>query len=291
MRVDIRYLDTFLVVCETGGILKASYQLNITQPAVSYRIKQLENQVNTKLFKVSGRRLILTPAGEKLKNLSLRYLKDLSTIHIDLFETNTEVRETLKIASVAGYGRYILFPILSNLNLENIRIDLTYPLASDVFTGIEEGVYDLGFVYHKKISNLLRYEKIFQYEYVCICNNKLSKTLQDTNVFANYERYPFITYHESDYIFGKWFDSIFGKMPRNTPSLHHFEELEEVIYFIQKGKGITIIPDYLLNSEQWKKGLNVIKPNAKKCTNTVYAVTRIDKEYSKEINKLIKNLA
>ena len=290
MRLDVRYLDTFLAVCETGGISKASYQLNITQPAVSYRIKQLENQLNAKIFKPSGRKLILTSAGEKLRNLSLRYLEDLSTIHIDLLETKKEIRETVKIASVAGYGRYILFPVLSNYNLEYIRIHLAYPLASDVFTGVEDGVYDIGFVYHKKVSHLLKYTSIFQYEYVCICNENLSKKLSDFSVLKNYESFPYITYYESDYVFGKWFVSIFGKIPHNTPSLHHFEELEEVMLFVQKGLGITIIPDYLLNYKQFKKGLKVIRPNTKKCTNIVYAITRSDKELTDEIKNLIKKL-
>ncbi len=290
MRVDIRYLDTFLVVCETGGISKASHQLHITQPAVSYRIKKLEDQLGIKLFESSGRNLILTPAGEKLKNLSIRYIEDLSTIQIQLFDQSNVTKETLKIASVSGYGRYILFPILSNYNLENIRINLAYPLASDVFTGVEEGIYDLGFVYHKKISKLLMYELIFQYEYICICHKELSEKLPDFRTFSNYVNYPYITYYESDYVFGKWFDSIFGKIPHNIPSLHHFEELEEVIVFIQKGLGITIIPDYLINFEQLKKGLKVIRPNTKKCINTVYAVTRTDKENTEEMNCLIKTL-
>lgn len=290
MRVDTRYLDTFLVVCETGGIVKASLQLNITQPAVSYRIKQLENQLNVKLFKPSGRRLILTPAGEKLKNLSSRYLEDLSTIHIQILNKSDEIRETLRIASVSGYGRYVLFPTLSKYNLEKIRIDLSYPLASEVFSGIEGGLYDIGFVYHKKISNLLIFEKIFKYEYVCICNDDISKKLPDYKVFTNYESYPYITYYESDFVFGKWFDSIFGRIPRNTPSIHHFEELEEVMVFVKDGKGITIIPDYLMNAAQLKDGIKVIRPNNKKCNNIVYAVTRIDREQSNKISSLIREL-
>ena len=290
MRVDIRYLDTFLVVCETGGISKASHQLHITQPAVSYRIKKLEDQLNLRLFKPSGRNLILTPAGERLKNLSIRYIEDLSTIQLQLLSQSNTTKETLKIASVSGYGRYILFPILSNYNSENVRINLTYPLASDVFTGIEEGIYDLGFVYHKKVSKTLIYELAYQYEYICICDKEVSEKLPDFRVFSNYENYPYITYHESDYVFGKWFDSIFGKIPRNTPSLHHFEELEEVMVFVKKGVGITIIPDYMMNFEQFKKGIKVIRPNTKKCRNTVYAVTRTDKEQSKEMNCILKKL-
>ena len=290
MRVDIRYLDTFLTVCESGGISKASFQLHLTQPAVSYRVKMLERQLKLKLFEPRGRSLVLTPAGQRLKNLSQRYLEDLSAVHTEMIQDADAGRETIKIEAVSGYGRYVLFPVLCEPEFSRYRIHLAYPTAIDIFKEIEEGVYDLGFVYHKKTSHLLEFQTVYQEELVLVCRGELRKKLTDPQNLENYEAYPFITYDESDYVFGKWFDSVFGRIPRNTPSIHHFQELEEVMTMLGKGQGLTIVPDYVMRAKDWRKGLVVIRPMGKRCVNSVFAVTRAGASRPRLIGNLLERL-
>lgn len=290
MRVDIRYLDTFLTVCETGGIAKASAQLHLTQPAVSYRIKMLEQQLNTKLFNHRGKRIVLTDTGKRLQSLSVRYLEELSTIHTDLIHPTPELRQTMRIGSVSGFGRYILFPVLCEEEFSGYRLHLTYPTAIEIFDEIEQGTYDLGFVYHKKTSNLLQFHKTYEEELVLISGKGFSKNLPNLNKIENYSALPFITYDESDYVFGKWFDSMFGRQPNHIPSLHHFQELEEVIVMISQMEGITIIPDYVINSKKFKERITILRPLKKKCLNMVYAVTSTGKTDSAITKKLLKIL-
>lgn len=290
MRTEIRYLDTFLTVCESEGITKASVQLHLTQPAVSYRIKALERQLNLKLFEPKGRRLVLTPAGQRLKNLSQRYVENLSVIHSEMLQEAGADREAIKILAVSGYGRYVLFPVLCEPEFSRHRIHLAYPTAIDIFKEIEEASSDLGFVYHKKTSRLLEFQTVFLEELVLICPNELQKRLPDPGDLENYRVYPFITYDESDYVFGKWFNSVFGRIPQNTPSIHHFQELEEVMTMLGKGNGMTIVPDYVRQAKDWRKGLTVIRPLGKKCMNSVFAVTRAGTRRPRLVADLLERL-
>ncbi len=290
MRAEIRFLDTFLTVCESGGISKASVQLHLTQPAVSYRIKMLERQLNLKLFELEGKRLILTPAGQRLRNVSQRYLEDLSAIHTDMLQAADADKETIKISAVSGYGRYVLFPVLCEPKFSRYRIHLAYPTAVDIFKEIEDGVYDLGFVYHKKTSRLLEFQTVYLEELVLVCRSDLRKKLSDPRNLDNYEAYPFITYDESDYVFGKWFDSVFGRIPQNTPSIHHFQELEEVMTMLGKGGGLTIVPDYVRRAKDWRKGLTVIRPLGRRCVNSVFAVMRAGRRRPRIIVDLLERL-
>ncbi|EFE21474.1 HTH-type transcriptional regulator HdfR [Edwardsiella tarda] len=64
--MDTELLKTFLEVSRTRHFGKAAETLYLTQSAVSFRIRQLENQVGTELFTRHRNNIQLTPAGQKL---------------------------------------------------------------------------------------------------------------------------------------------------------------------------------------------------------------------------------
>lgn len=68
-RLNLEQLRTFLAVVRLGGVNKASQSLNLTQPAVTTRIRNLEQSLGAKLFDRDGGVLTLTKRGELL----LRY--------------------------------------------------------------------------------------------------------------------------------------------------------------------------------------------------------------------------
>ncbi|MFA5468737.1 MAG: LysR family transcriptional regulator [Sphaerochaetaceae bacterium] len=69
-------IKTFLTLVELGSYTKTAEQLNLTQPAVSHQIRQLENEYKIKIFYKAGRTFKLTTEGEVL----LRYAKQAASI-------------------------------------------------------------------------------------------------------------------------------------------------------------------------------------------------------------------
>lgn len=65
--MDFR-IDTFLAVCETMNLTRASERLGLTQPAVSQHIRALEERFGSKLLRYEGKKLSLTPAGALLRD-------------------------------------------------------------------------------------------------------------------------------------------------------------------------------------------------------------------------------
>jgi DNA-binding transcriptional LysR family regulator len=61
--LDIRSLDCFIVAAEELHFRRAAQRLNLTQPALSQRIRVLEDEVGTPLFERDRRHVALTPAG------------------------------------------------------------------------------------------------------------------------------------------------------------------------------------------------------------------------------------
>ena len=70
--IDSTQLATFLAVAESGGVLPASRRLNITQPAVTARIQQLEKTLAAPLFLRSPRGMTPTARGRRLLDYARR---------------------------------------------------------------------------------------------------------------------------------------------------------------------------------------------------------------------------
>ena len=64
--IDLELYRIFSIVASEGNLTRASQILNISQPAVTKHIKNLENELNVKLFKRSKYGMILTNNGQKL---------------------------------------------------------------------------------------------------------------------------------------------------------------------------------------------------------------------------------
>ncbi len=64
--MDLRHARTFVTVAELGTVSRAAVRLHIAQPALSRQIRDLEEELDLKLFDRVGRRLVLTGEGEQL---------------------------------------------------------------------------------------------------------------------------------------------------------------------------------------------------------------------------------
>ena len=65
--MTLRHIKTFYEVCMRGGVTSAAKSLCVAQPSVSQTIAELESYYGVQLFERVGRKLVLTPEGEKLK--------------------------------------------------------------------------------------------------------------------------------------------------------------------------------------------------------------------------------
>jgi DNA-binding transcriptional LysR family regulator len=66
MRLDVESLRTFLAVVEAGGVTRAAPRLNLSQSAVSWKLKRLEERVGRPLTVIDARRIELTDDGQAL---------------------------------------------------------------------------------------------------------------------------------------------------------------------------------------------------------------------------------
>ena len=82
MAMDSRHLETLLWVVRLGGVGAAAQHLNLTQPAVTRRIQELERELGAKVLRRQGRNVVPTALGQKCLRSAERILSEVATMRI-----------------------------------------------------------------------------------------------------------------------------------------------------------------------------------------------------------------
>lgn len=106
-------LSTFLAVAENGGVLPASRRLNLSQPAVTARIRQLEETLGAPLFLRSARGMVLTPRGKRLITYARRMAALLTDAANALDLAEAAPAEPLTLAASTTPAAHLLPGILA----------------------------------------------------------------------------------------------------------------------------------------------------------------------------------
>jgi DNA-binding transcriptional LysR family regulator len=82
MGMDSRHLETLLWVVRLGGIGAAAQHLNLTQPAVTRRIQELERELGAKVLRRQGRNVVPTPVGQTCLGSAERILSEVAIMRV-----------------------------------------------------------------------------------------------------------------------------------------------------------------------------------------------------------------
>lgn len=106
----------FKTVAEQGGFSAASRVLNRSQSTISYAVNKLEKQLNVKLFRIDGKMLSITPAGQNLLQRLYPILSDFSNLEQTASYLADGVEANLTVVVDAIFPKDLLFDVLSQFN-------------------------------------------------------------------------------------------------------------------------------------------------------------------------------
>ncbi len=89
--MNTQWIETFLMVVKENNVTKAAEVLGFSQPTVTFQIKQLENELDVKLFEKSGTRLRLTAKGEEYAEYARKIMFQINESGIRLHESDESV--------------------------------------------------------------------------------------------------------------------------------------------------------------------------------------------------------
>ena len=128
--MDFRHLRTFVAVAELRHFARAASLCNLSQPAVSHQIAQLEAELGTKLLNRAARRVSLTVAGEVFLEEARRILAAVDRTHERMQEVASGAVGRIRLGATATAGLYLLPSLLATYRKAHPTFDLQLEIAS-----------------------------------------------------------------------------------------------------------------------------------------------------------------
>src|SRR3954452_20938579 len=112
MDLEIRHLRLVAAVADVGSLTRAGDQLPLTQSALSHQLRDIESRLGAALFLRVGKRLVLTPAGERLLGSATDVLARLERTEQDIRERGRDRAGSLRITTECYTCYHWLPPLL-----------------------------------------------------------------------------------------------------------------------------------------------------------------------------------
>lgn len=143
MSENLNDLKAFIVVAQTGSFTKAAGQLGVSQSALSYTLKILEQRLGVKLLNRTTRSVSTTQEGEQLLHDIAPLISGIEQKLYNLNEFRDSPRGRLRINGTELSLNFLLWDKLSKFSHDhpNIQLELTMDYA---FTDIVKDRYDIG---------------------------------------------------------------------------------------------------------------------------------------------------
>lgn len=144
--MDIRQLQYFVGIAETGRFSDASRMLFVTQSAVSQQIKQLEEELGTQLFVRQPHSVTLTESGQELLPLAKKVLRGVAECRDRISDLKGLLCGTLNIGLTYSLEPYIRETMLAfMMRYPKVKVNAYYKSLSELLRMLKDHDIDIMF--------------------------------------------------------------------------------------------------------------------------------------------------
>ena len=248
-----RRLQVFYTVAKLLSFTKAAGTLHMTQPAVTFQVRQLEEHFNTRLFDRTHNRVTLTEAGRK----SYEYAEEIFELYAEMEnsvkELTGDVSGALTLGASTTIAEYMLPSLLSGFTKKypDIQLRLKVSNTEGIVSMIENSMIDLGIVEGPVTNKNLLVEVCRVDHLVAIVPTEHELDSQQSITMDEFMHYPFVCREEGSGTRDVIMDYM-TKMGLDKNNLNICLELgspESIKGAVEAGMGVSIVSSATIEKE------------------------------------------
>jgi len=248
--MELKYLNTFKTILETGSFLNAARKLNYTQSTVTFQIQQLEQELSVKLFEKIGRKMMITQAGKDVLpyvDTILQSAEQLKNYGKDILQ----ITGTLKISMPETLLTYRMQPILKAFRQQAPSVKLSvqalncYTIRDQIVNGgADVGIhYDVG-----GYGSTTIIEKLAVFPLALVACPSLKDQHCDF-VSPNQRKPVCLITNDRESIFQKMFDNYLEEKGIVLDGIMELGSIEAIKRSVVSDLGIAYLPRYVVEDE------------------------------------------
>ena len=164
MELEVRHLKLVVAVAEEGSVTAASRRLHVTQSALSHQLRDAEEKIGAALFLRLSKRMVPTPAGERLLQSARSVLGELERTGREISGNNGENAGLIRLSTECYTCYHWLPPLLKEFRKKypKVEISIDADATHDPLAALREGRLDVGVVSCEVTDRALRVESLFE---------------------------------------------------------------------------------------------------------------------------------
>lgn len=254
MDINLEWYRSFYWVANTGSLTAAAERLNITQPAVSHTIKQLEEKMGGPLFFRTSRGVELTTEGKVLLSFIEQAFHNVELGERAIAEMNNLNSGEIHIGASDTLCKYYLLPHLEQFHEQfpNVRIHITNRTTPETLTLLKEGKIDFGIVGLPAADKQIDFRKSTELQDCLVGGKGYRHLANQTMPLADIQQYPLLCL-EAGGSTRKSMDEFLASNDLMITPEFELGSVDLLVQFALRGFGLAfVIRDYV--TEELKSG-------------------------------------
>lgn len=257
---DLSGLATLKAVVELGGVAEAGQALCVGQPAVTKRLRALDNCYGVSLMQRKGRRLELTPAGEKVYAYARLTLDHQTSLLDDLASLRTG-QNRLRLEVTSAIGEHMLPDLLLNFadTYPEYQIDSRMGYTRRIQTRLATGLSDMALLELAPDHPDILVQKWLDDEVVLVCG--------PTHPLRGIDLIPVTKLNQLSYILRERSSSMRITLEKalndigidQVPIAMEVGSMDTIVEMLQRGKHVSFLPRFVVEEALNKGSLYHIK--------------------------------
>lgn len=244
MHFDLTDLRLFVQVAECKSITKGAEKMHLSLPAVSNRIKELENQAGVRLLYRAPRGVAVTPAGQVLLQHSLALLSQVENLKDDMQRFCEGVKGHIRVfantTAVTEFMPKVLAGFLASH--PNIDVDLQERLTPEIIRGVLDGTTDLGIMSGPVDADGLEAHHFSTDRLVLAVTKDHPLAALEKVAFSKAIPYDFVGLHESSTL-QTFVNKLLREANRRLRQRIQVSNFEALCRMVEAGVGIGVVPE------------------------------------------------
>ncbi len=287
--LNLDQLNAFVEVIEQGSFSAVAERMNLSQPAISLQVRQLEKRLGVRLIERVGRKAMPTAAGSELLVHARRIEATVAEALSDMARHSTGTIGRVRLGTGASACIHLLPPILGGLrqSFPSLEITVNTGNTADIVKAVEDNRIDIGFVTLPASGRMLEVTPVMEDEFVVIAPADIAGLPRKITAAA-LARHPVLLYEpggNTRRIVDQWFARS-GVELKPVMALGSVEAIKELV---AAGLGLAVLPRMAVEHKDGASPLQV-RSLSPRLARKLAVVVRLDKPLHLGLREMVTAL-
>jgi DNA-binding transcriptional LysR family regulator len=243
VHVTLGQIRAFVTVASTGSFTRAADVLHLSQPALTNRIRQFEDELGLRLFDRNTRSVELTPLGRDLLPTFRRVVGEFETAVVNARDSVTRAKGVIRLACLPSCAASLLPDVIRDFQQDNPEVTFVVRdvINSNIAALVRASEVDFGIAAREDVHSDLEWTRLFSdtlHVVYAPADPSSDQTICNAAALANR---PLILMSRGSSV-REMVDEAFASLGITALATCEVNYMSTAVALVQAGLGITILP-------------------------------------------------